>query len=88
MLLVCLIYSPWFDDAIDRSFPAHLRCETDKLPKMSQIIFVYVHFLHCGNKKDPRLREDDDGWGDDDGKAGKANEKILASARMTMVRRG
>ena len=55
---------------------------------MSQIIFVYVHFLHCGNKKDPRLREDDDGWGDDDGKAGKANEKILASARMTMVRRG
>jgi hypothetical protein len=26
---------------------------------MSQINFVYVQFLHCGNKKDLRLREDD-----------------------------
>lgn len=44
MLLVCLIYSPWFDDAIDRSFPVHLRCETDKVPKMSQIACFYSIF--------------------------------------------
>ena len=28
---------------------------------MSQINFVYVRFLQIGNKKDPRLREDDNG---------------------------
>ncbi len=45
----------------------------DFADKMSQINFVYVYFLHCGDKKDPRLREDDNGGvGDDDGKAGMA----------------
>ena len=48
---------------------------------MSQINFVYVQFLHCGNKKDPRLREDDNGGvGDDEGKAGKANAKMPGQA--------
>ena len=41
---------------------------------MSQINFVYVRFLHCGNKKIP------DRVGDDDGKAGKANAKMPGQA--------